>query len=161
MAKDGPDPSPATLTRLAPLGTLSRNAGEGLRSGEFKAPLPHRGRGGTKPAGLGGSGDHAMIPGELLPAPGDIEINSGRAAITLTVANTGDRPVQVGSHFHFYETNSALAFDRERARGCRLDIPAGTAMRFEPGQSRKVRLVAYAGDRRVVGFNGRVNGRLG
>ena len=102
-----------------------------------------------------------MIPGELIPADGDIEINLGRPAVTLTVANTGDRPIQVGSHFHFYETNTALAFDREQARGYRLDIPAGTAMRFEPGQSREARLVAYAGERRVVGFNGRINGKLG
>jgi urease beta subunit len=102
-----------------------------------------------------------MIPGELFTAVGDIEINSGRQTVTLTVANTGDRPVQVGSHFHFFETNAALAFDREQARGYRLDIPAGTATRFEPGQSREVRLVAYAGGRRVVGFNGKVNGALG
>jgi urease subunit beta len=102
----------------------------------------------------------AMIPGELFIAPGEIEINAGRATITLTVANTGDRPIQVGSHYHFYETNTALAFDRELARGFRLDIPAGTATRFEPGQIREVRLVAYAGERRVVGFNGRINGRL-
>jgi urease subunit beta len=102
-----------------------------------------------------------MIPGELFVAPGDIEINAGRPALTLMVANTGDRPIQVGSHYHFYETNAALAFDREQARGCRLDIPAGTAMRFEPGQSREVRLVAYMGERRVVGFNARINGRLG
>src|SRR5215471_3842071 len=102
----------------------------------------------------------AMIPGELFIAPGEIEINAGRATITLTVANTGDRPIQVGSHYHFYETNTALAFDRELARGFRLDIPAGTAARFEPGQSREVRLVAYAGGRRVVGFNGRINGPL-
>jgi len=101
-----------------------------------------------------------MIPGELFIAPGEIEINAGRATITLTVANTGDRPIQVGSHYHFYETNTALAFDRALARGFRLDIPAGTATRFEPGQSREVRLVAYAGERRVVGFNGRINGRL-
>jgi len=101
-----------------------------------------------------------MIPGELLPAAGDIEINAGRPTVTLTVANTGDRPIQVGSHYHFYETNSALAFDREQARGYRLDIPAGTATRFEPGQSREVRLVAYAGARRVLGFNGKINGRL-
>ena len=101
-----------------------------------------------------------MIPGELLPAASDIEINAGRPTVTLTVANTGDRPIQVGSHYHFYETNSALAFDREPARGYRLDIPAGTATRFEPGQSREVRLVAYVGARRVVGFNGRVNGPL-
>jgi urease subunit beta len=102
-----------------------------------------------------------MIPGELIAADGDIEINAGRPAASLTVANTGDRPIQVGSHFHFYETNAALAFDRERARGYRLDIPAGTAMRFEPGQSREVRLVAYGGERRVVGFNGKINGKLG
>ncbi len=101
-----------------------------------------------------------MIPGELLPAAGDIEINAGRPTVTLTVANTGDRPIQVGSHYHFYETNSALSFDREQARGYRLDIPAGTATRFEPGQSREVRLVAYVGARRVVGFNGKINGSL-
>jgi urease subunit beta len=101
-----------------------------------------------------------MIPGELLPAAGDVELNAGRATVTLIVANTGDRPIQVGSHYHFYETNAALHFDRDRARGFRLDIPAGTATRFEPGQSREVRLVAYAGNRRVVGFNGRVNGGL-
>jgi urease beta subunit len=102
-----------------------------------------------------------MIPGELFTVSGDIQINAGRLTVTLTVANTGDRPIQVGSHYHFYETNAALAFDREQARGFRLDIPAGTATRFEPGQSREVRLVAYAGKRRVVGFNGRVNGELG
>jgi urease subunit beta len=102
-----------------------------------------------------------MIPGELFVAPGDIEINAGRPALALIVANTGDRPIQVGSHYHFYETNAALAFDREQTRGCRLDIPAGTAMRFEPGQSREVRLVDYVGERRVVGFNARINGRLG
>ena len=101
-----------------------------------------------------------MIPGELFPAAGEIELNSGRTTITLTVANTGDRPIQVGSHYHFYETNAALQFERERARGFRLDIPAGTAVRFEPGQSREVRLVGYAGARRVVGFNGRINGAL-
>jgi len=101
-----------------------------------------------------------MIPGELFPADGEIELNAGRPTVTLTVANTGDRPIQVGSHYHFYEANAALRFDRERARGCRLDIPAGTATRFEPGQSRAVRLVAYAGARRVVGFQGKVNGPL-
>jgi|SRR5579862_833161 len=101
-----------------------------------------------------------MIPGELLPADGEIEMNAGRPAVTMTVANTGDRPIQVGSHYHFYETNGALHFDRERAKGFRLDIPAGTAVRFEPGQSREVRLVAFAGTRRVVGFAGRVNGAL-
>ena len=101
-----------------------------------------------------------MIPGEIITAKGQIEINKGRKAITLTVANTGDRPIQVGSHYHFYETNRALAFDREKARGFRLDIPAGTAVRFEPGQTRDVRLVAYAGARRVFGFNGKINGAL-
>jgi urease subunit beta len=101
-----------------------------------------------------------MIPGELFPADGEIELNAGRPTLTVTVANTGDRPIQVGSHYHFYETNAALRFDREEARGFRLDIPAGTAIRFEPGQSREVRLVAYAGARRVVGFRGRINGAL-
>ena len=101
-----------------------------------------------------------MIPGELFPAAGEIELNAGRRTVTLTVANTGDRPIQVGSHYHFFETTPALQFDRAKARGCRLDIPAGTAVRFEPGQSREVRLVAYAGGRRVVGFRGQVNGAL-
>jgi len=101
-----------------------------------------------------------MIPGEIITADGDIELNKGRKAVTLTVANSGDRPIQVGSHYHFYETNAALQFDREQARGFRLDIPAGTATRFEPGQTREVRLVAYAGARRVVGFTGRINGAL-
>src|SRR3984885_7362657 len=101
-----------------------------------------------------------MIPGELFIADGDIELNAGRPTVTLLVANTGDRPIQVGSHYHFFETNPALAFDRDKARGFRLDIPAGPATRFEPGQSREVRLGAYAGARRVVGFNGRVNGIL-
>jgi urease beta subunit len=101
-----------------------------------------------------------MIPGELFAADGEIELNAGRPILTLTVANTGDRPIQVGSHYHFYETNPALRFDRDRARGFRLDIPAGTAVRFEPGQSREVRLVAYLGERRVVGFTGRINGAL-
>jgi urease subunit beta len=101
-----------------------------------------------------------MIPGELFAADGDIELNAGRATVTLTVANTGDRPIQVGSHYHFFETNPALQFDRDMARGCRLDIPAGTAVRFEPGQSREVQLVAYAGARRVVGFRGQISGSL-
>ena len=101
-----------------------------------------------------------MIPGELLPEPGDVELNAGLARTVLTVANTGDRPIQVGSHYHFFETNPALQFDRAKARGCRLDIPAGTAVRFEPGQSREIQLVAYAGARRVVGFRGQVNGSL-
>jgi urease subunit beta len=99
-----------------------------------------------------------MIPGEILTADGDITLNAGRAPITLTVANTGDRPVQVGSHYHFLEVNPALSFDRVRARGMRLDIPSGTAMRFEPGQSRDVQLVPYAGARRVVGFRGELMG---
>jgi urease subunit beta len=101
-----------------------------------------------------------MIPGEVITKSGDIEMNTGRATVELDVANSGDRPIQVGSHYHFYETNAALAFDREQARGRRLDIPAGTATRFEPGQSREVRLVAYAGVRRVVGFNAKINGAL-
>ncbi|MDZ7750569.1 MAG: urease subunit beta [Gammaproteobacteria bacterium] len=101
-----------------------------------------------------------MIPGELIPAEGDIELNAGRATVTLTVANTGDRPVQVGSHYHFYETNAALEFDRAKALGYRLNIPAGTAVRFEPGQGREVELVAYSGARQVYGFNGRVMGPL-
>jgi len=101
-----------------------------------------------------------MIPGEVFPADGEITLNAGRVAIGLDVANTGDRPVQVGSHYHFAEANPALAFDRDAARGCRLDIPAGTAVRFEPGQSRAVRLIPYAGARRVVGFRGRVMGTL-
>ena len=101
-----------------------------------------------------------MIPGEILPADGDIELNSGRPAITLLVANTGDRPVQVGSHYHFAETNSALAFDRNAARGMRLDIPAGTAVRFEPGQSREVALIPFGGSRIVTGFRGEVMGPL-
>jgi len=101
-----------------------------------------------------------LIPGELLPEPGEIELNSGRPVTTLTVANRGDRPVQVGSHFHFHEANSALQFDRDAARGLRLDIPAGTAIRFEPGDSREVQLVPFAGDRRVFGFNGLINGPL-
>ena len=101
-----------------------------------------------------------MIPGEVITAEGDIELNAGRATVTLSVANTGDRPIQVGSHYHFYETNPALDFDREATRGFRLNIPAGTAVRFEPGQAREVELVAYAGDRRVYGFNGQVNGEL-
>jgi len=101
-----------------------------------------------------------MIPGEIITGPGDIELNAGRKGTTLTVANTGDRPIQVGSHFHFFEVNDALRFDREAARGMRLDIPAGTAVRFEPGQSREVALVAYAGTRTVIGFNGRVDGKL-
>jgi len=101
-----------------------------------------------------------MIPGEIIVAAGEIELNAGRPTVTLNVANTGDRPIQVGSHYHFYETNGALAFERDKARGCRLDIPAGTAVRFEPGQTREVRLVAYAGARRVFGFNGKINGAL-
>lgn len=101
-----------------------------------------------------------MIPGEVIPADGDIEINLGRETVTLSVANTGDRPVQVGSHYHFFETNGALEFDRDRARGFRLNIPAGTAVRFEPGQTREVELVAYAGDRHVFGFRGRIMGAL-
>jgi urease subunit beta len=101
-----------------------------------------------------------MIPGELMAADGDLELNAGRATVKVTVANTGDRPIQVGSHFHFYETNEALDFDRAAARGFRLNIAAGTAVRFEPGQRREVELVALAGDRIVFGFNGKVMGPL-
>ena len=101
-----------------------------------------------------------MIPGELFPAAGEIELNAGRETVTLTVSNTGDRPVQVGSHYHFAESNEALDFDRALARGMRLDIAAGTAVRFEPGQTRDVTLVAYAGDRKVYGFNQQVMGPL-
>ena len=101
-----------------------------------------------------------LIPGEVITMTGEIELNAGAERRTLTVANTGDRPIQVGSHYHFYETNPALAFDRERARGWRLDIPAGTAVRFEPGQERDVTLVPFGGARRVYGFNGAVSGAL-
>ncbi len=101
-----------------------------------------------------------MIPGEVFPKSGEIELNAGRKSATVSVANTGDRPIQVGSHYHFAETNAALKFDRAAARGCRLDIAAGTAIRFEPGQTREVKLVAYSGKRRVYGFNAKVMGAL-
>ncbi|BBH12624.1 urease subunit beta [Chromobacterium haemolyticum] len=101
-----------------------------------------------------------MIPGQIQAAEGEIELNAGRRTVTLTVANTGDRPIQVGSHYHFAETNDALQFDRAAARGCRLNIAAGTAVRFEPGQTRSVELVELAGLRRVFGFQGRVMGAL-
>ena len=101
-----------------------------------------------------------MIPGEVFPAKGEIELNKGAATVVLTVANRGDRPVQVGSHYHFFETNSALDFDRAKARGMRLDIAAGTAVRFEPGQRREVMLVPYSGARKVFGFNQKIMGAL-
>ncbi len=101
-----------------------------------------------------------MIPGEIIPAAGEIELNAGRKAITMKVANTGGRPIQVGSHYHFAETNPALEFDRRAARGYRLDIAAGTAVRFEPGQSREVRLIPVAGGRRIYGFRQDVMGKL-
>ena len=101
-----------------------------------------------------------MIPGELFIQDGEIELNAGRKTVTLTVANTGDRPIQVGSHYHFFETNAALQFDRAKARGFRLDIPAGTAVRFEPGQERDVDLVRYQGAQKVFGFRGLVMGKL-
>ncbi|MBM3342059.1 MAG: urease subunit beta [Betaproteobacteria bacterium] len=101
-----------------------------------------------------------MIPGEIQAAAGDIELNVGRKTITLTVTNSGDRPIQVGSHYHFFETNDALQFDRKKARGHRLNIAAGTAVRFEPGQSRTVELVALSGARKVYGFQGKVMGAL-
>ncbi len=101
-----------------------------------------------------------MIPGEIQTQPGEIELNAGRNTVVITVANTGDRPIQVGSHYHFYETNEALAFDRHEAYGFRLNIPAGTAVRFEPGQERTVELVELAGERAVYGFLGKVMGKL-
>ena len=101
-----------------------------------------------------------MIPGELFVQPGEITLNAGRKTVTLTVANTGDRPIQVGSHYHFFETNPALKFDRKKARGMRLDIAAGTAVRFEPGQTRTVSLVRYEGKRIVHGFQGKIEGAL-
>ena len=101
-----------------------------------------------------------MIPGEIIPAAGDLELNVGLETVTVTVANTGDRPIQVGSHYHFFETNKALQFERDVTRGFRLDVPAGTAVRFEPGQTREVTLVAYAGAREVYGFNAKVMGAL-
>ena len=101
-----------------------------------------------------------MIPGEYVVKEGEIELNAGRPTVCLQVANTGDRPIQVGSHFHFYEVNAALYFERERSRGMRLDIPAGTAVRFEPGDEKEVTLVSLAGSRQVYGFNNRINGRL-
>jgi urease subunit beta len=101
-----------------------------------------------------------MIPGEVFPADGEIELNAGQATVTIEVANTGDRPIQVGSHYHFFETNPGLAFDRDKARGYRLDIPAGTAVRFEPGQKRTVTLVPYRGTRTVYGFNQKIMGKL-
>ena len=101
-----------------------------------------------------------MIPGEIITVDGDIELNAGRTSISLTVANTGDRPIQVGSHFHFFETNAALDFPREQARGYRLDIAAGTAIRFEPGQSRAISLIQLSGARRVYGFSAKIMGDL-
>jgi urease subunit beta len=102
-----------------------------------------------------------MIPGEIQTLDGDIELNAGRTVVTLSVANSGDRPIQVGSHYHFFETNAALKFERNQAYGFRLDIAAGTAVRFEPGQTRTVQLVAYSGERKVYGFQARVMGKLG
>jgi urease subunit beta len=101
-----------------------------------------------------------MIPGEMIVDPGELELNAGRTTLTLVVANTGDRPIQVGSHYHFFETNAALDFDRAKARGFRLDIAAGTAVRFEPGQTRTVQLVELAGERKIYGFRGLIQGAL-
>ena len=101
-----------------------------------------------------------MIPGELLPQEGTIELNAGRETVTMVVGNSGDRPIQVGSHFHFFEVNDALMFERDRAKGMRLDIPAGTAVRFEPGDEREVTLVPFVGSRQVYGLNARINGPL-
>ncbi len=102
----------------------------------------------------------SIIPGEIISCDGDIEINAGRQAVEVDVANSGDRPIQIGSHYHFYETNTALLFDRDKTRGFRLNIPAGTAVRFEPGQSRRVELIAYAGKREIYGFQGKIMGPL-
>lgn len=109
-----------------------------------------------------GQGDQrpGLVPGEIMPAEGDIEINVGQPTVTVTVANTGDRPIQVGSHYHFFETNEGLSFDRQKARGMRLDIASGTAVRFEPGQTREVRLVPLRGARKAYGFRGDVMGAL-
>jgi urease subunit beta len=101
-----------------------------------------------------------MIPGEIFPADGTITLNEGSETLELEIANTGDRPIQVGSHYHFFETNEGLSFDREAVKGMRLDIPAGTAVRFEPGQTRTVRLIPYQGARVVIGFNAKINGSL-
>ncbi len=101
-----------------------------------------------------------MIPGEMIVSDGEIELNAGREIVRLMVANTGDRPIQIGSHYHFYEANEALEFNREQAKGMRLDIPAGTAVRFEPGDEKQVQLVPFVGSREVYGFNGKINGEL-
>ena len=101
-----------------------------------------------------------MIPGEIITQPGEIELNAGRETLTLIVANTGDRPIQVGSHFHFYEVNQALQFNREPTKGMRLNIPAGTAVRFEPGDEKEIELVAIAGSRQIYGFNGLIDGKI-
>ncbi len=101
-----------------------------------------------------------MIPGEIIPLEGTIELNSGRETLRLRVANTGDRPIQVGSHFHFYEVNAALSFQRDQALGMRLNIPAGTAVRFEPGDEREIELVKFAGEQKIYGFNGQVEGKI-
>ncbi len=101
-----------------------------------------------------------MIPGEMIVKEGEIELNAGRPVVRLIVANTGDRPIQIGSHYHFFEVNEALEFDRDLAKGMRLDIPAGTAVRFEPGDEREVNLVPFVGSRQVYGFNGKINGQL-
>jgi urease subunit beta len=101
-----------------------------------------------------------MIPGEIISQPGEIEINANRPTMKVTVANTGDRPIQIGSHYHFYEVNTALQFDREATKGMRLDIPAGTAVRFEPGDEKQVQLVAFVGSREIYGFNGLINGKI-
>lgn len=101
-----------------------------------------------------------MIPGEMIVSAGEIELNADRPTVRILVGNTGDRPIQIGSHYHFYEANAALEFNREQAKGMRLDIPAGTAVRFEPGDEREVQLVPFVGSRQVYGFNGKVNGEL-
>ena len=120
-----------------------------------KKKTPKRAPGETGPAKA-----KPIVPGEIIPAAGEIALNQGRTTLSLAVANTGDRPIQVGSHYHFFETNAALKFDRAKAKGFRLDIPAGTAVRFEPGQTRKVSLVRYEGKRVIHGFQGKVEGAL-
>src|SRR5690606_32985151 len=121
---------------------------------------PRRGCGDGAGRCLAGGRRLTMVPGEIIAKPGDIELNAGAPTVTLKVANTGDRPIQVGSHYHFYETNAGLRFDREKARGMRLDIAAGTAVRFEPGQTREVALVPLGGKREVYGFNQKIMGKL-
>jgi urease subunit beta len=141
-------------------GELVRRPSGRLASSSTARPRPNACSATIAASGASHDKEREMIPGEIFPADGDIELNAGQTIVTLEVANTGDRPIQVGSHYHFAETNPALSFDRDLARGRRLDIPAGTAVRFEPGQSRKVTLVPFGGARKVFGFNQKVMGEL-